>query len=156
MKRDCPLNVSRPMYGATAPSLVVAPNHTTGSVAQLVGRGTSSRGAQSGVRGQTVGGRGQAKAFVLNLRDAQASNAIVTGTLTICSRQAMVLFDSGAIHSFVSPSFALCLDMRFDMLNNPLIVLTPVGEVYSIKKFFFSRSEVCIEDDILLDRKSVV
>ena len=44
----------------------------------------------------------------------------------------MVLFDSGATHFFVSPSFALCLDMRFDVLNNPLTVLTPVGEVYLI------------------------
>ena len=55
MKRDCPLNVSRPMYGATAPSSVAAPTHIIGSVAQLIGRRTSSRGAQSGVRGQTAG-----------------------------------------------------------------------------------------------------
>ena len=70
MKRDCPLNVSRPTYDTTAPSPIVAPTHTTGSVAQPMGRGTSGRGAQSGVRGQTAGGRGQARAFVLNPRDA--------------------------------------------------------------------------------------
>ena len=61
----------------------------------------------------------------------------------------MVLFDSGATHFFVSPSFALCLDMRFDVLNSPLIVLTPVGEVYLINRFL-SGCEVCIEDEILL------
>ena len=82
------------------------------------------------MRGQTAGGRGQAKAFVLNPWDTQTSNVVVTGTLTICSRQAVVLFDSGATHFFVSPSFALCLDMRFDVLNSPLTVLTPVREVY--------------------------
>ena len=54
MKRDCPLNVSRPTYGVTAPSSV-APTHIIGSVAQPMGRGTSSRGAQSGMRGQTAG-----------------------------------------------------------------------------------------------------
>ena len=64
---------------------------------------------------------------MLNPRDAQASNTVVTGTLTICSKQALVLFDSGATHSFVSPSFALCLDMRFDVLKSPLTVLTPIG-----------------------------
>ena len=63
---------------------------------------------------------------MLNPQDAQASNAVMTGTLTICSRQAVVLFDSGATHSFVSPSFALCLDMRFDVLNSLLTVLTLV------------------------------
>ena len=100
-----------------------------------MGRGASSKGAQSGMRGQTAGGRGQARAFVLNPRDAQASNTVVTGTLTICSRQVVILFDSGATHSFVSPSFALCLDMRFDVLNSLLTVLTPIREVYLINKF---------------------
>ena len=54
MKRDFPLNVSRPTYGVTAPSSVVVPTHTIGSVAQSMGRGTSSRGAQSGMRVQTA------------------------------------------------------------------------------------------------------
>ena len=116
MKRDYPLNVSRPTYGTIAPSSVAAPAHTTGSVAQPMGRGTSSKGAPSGMREQTAGGRGKAKAFVLNPRDAQASNTVVTGTLTICSRQALILFDLGATHSFVSPSFVLCLNMRNDVL----------------------------------------
>ena len=51
MKRDCPLNVSRPTYGATASSPAAAPAHTIGSVAQLGGRG-----AQSDIRGQKTGG----------------------------------------------------------------------------------------------------
>ena len=51
MKKDCPLNVSRPTHGTTTPSSVATPVHTTRSVAQPMGRGTSSRGAQSGMRG---------------------------------------------------------------------------------------------------------
>ena len=110
---------------------------------------SSIRGAQSRMRGQTAGGRGQVRAFVLNPRDAHASNTVVAGILIVGSKQALVLFDSGATHSFVSPSFALCLDMRFYVLNSPLTVLTPVGEVYSINRFL-SKCEVCIEDEILL------
>ena len=101
MKRDCPLNVCRPTYGATTPFSVAAPAHATELVAQPVGRETSSRGAQSGMRGRTTGGRGQARAFVLNPRDAQASNTVMTGTLTICSSQALVLFDLGATYFFL-------------------------------------------------------
>ena len=112
MKRDCPLNVSRPTYGATGSSSVAAPAHTTGSKAQPMGRGMSSRGAQSGMKGQTSGGRGQTRAFMLNPPDVQALNAIVTSTITIYFRQAVVLFDSGATHSFVSPSIFLCLSME--------------------------------------------
>ena len=73
---------------------------------------------------------------MLNPRDAQALNIVLTSTLIICSRQALVLFDSGATHSLISPSFSLCLDMKFDVLNSLLTVLTPVGEVYLIIKFF--------------------
>ena len=62
----------------------------------------------------------------------------------------MVLFDSGAIHSLGSPSFALCLDMRFDVLNSLLIELTPVREVYLIIRFL-SGCEVCIDEILLVD-----
>ena len=44
--------------------------------------------------------RGQARAFVLNPRDAQVSNIVVTNTLTICSTEALILFDSGATYFF--------------------------------------------------------
>ena len=86
---------------------------------------------------------------MLSPRDAQASNIVVTGTLTICSKEALILFDSGATYSLVSPSFGLCLDRRFDVLNSLLTVLTPVVEVYLIIRFL-SECEVCIEDEILL------
>ena len=72
---------------------------------------------------------------MLNPWDAQASNIVVTGTLTICSMEALILFDSSATYSLVSSSFALCLDMRFDVLNSLLTMLTSVGEVYLIIRF---------------------
>ena len=66
---------------------------------------------------------------MLNTREAQASNTILTSTLTICSMEVLILFDLGATYSLVSSSFTLCLDMRFDVLNSLLTVLTPIGEV---------------------------
>jgi hypothetical protein len=47
-----------------------------------------------------------ARVYALTLGDAIASNEVVTGTLLISSKQATVLFDSGATHSFVSYSFS--------------------------------------------------
>ena len=88
---------------------------------------------------------------MLNPRDAQASNTVVTGILTICSKQALVLFDSGATHSFVSPSFAWCLDMGFDVLKSPFTVLTPVGEVYLINRFFSGCGERIGDETFLVD-----
>ena len=52
------------------------------------------------------GGRGHARVFTLTQQDAQASNAVVIGTLPVCFFDAKVLLDPGATHSFVYPMFA--------------------------------------------------
>ena len=44
--------------------------------------------------------------FTLTPQDAQASNAVVAGTLLVYYLDARILFDPGASNSFVSPSFA--------------------------------------------------
>ena len=44
--------------------------------------------------------------FTLIQQDAQASNAIMAGTILVCFLDARVLLDPGATHSFVSPVFA--------------------------------------------------
>ena len=79
---------------------------------------------------------------MLNPRDAQASNIVVTSTLTNCSMEALILLDSGATYSLVSPSFSLCLDRRFDVLNSLLTVLAPVVEMYIIIRFCLDVSYV--------------
>ena len=50
---------------------------------------------------------------MLNPRDAQASNIVLTGTLTICSRQALVLFDSSATHFF--DIFIFCFVLGYEI-----------------------------------------
>ena len=85
---------------------------------------------------------------MLNPQDVQMSNAVVTYILNVCSKQAIVLFDSGATHSFVSLSFAACLNKEMCILDNPLMVLTPTREVYSISKVM-KECAVRIENDIL-------
>ena len=52
------------------------------------------------------GGRGQARVFTLTQQDAQASNAVVAGTISVCFLDARVLLDPSATHSFVFPVFA--------------------------------------------------
>ena len=45
--------------------------------------------------------------FALTPQDVQASNAVVTGIIVVCSHDAHVLYDPGSSHSHVSTSFAL-------------------------------------------------
>ncbi|KAJ1430370.1 Aspartic peptidase domain superfamily [Sesbania bispinosa] len=80
-------------------------------------------------RGQAQAGRGQARVFAMTRQDAQASNVVVTGILSICSRDAHVLFDPGATHSFVSLSFASQPGKSPSYLDETLAVTTPVGEI---------------------------
>ncbi|XP_073222088.1 uncharacterized protein [Cicer arietinum] len=76
------------------------------------GLGTSQQGGRGfGGRGHIPTRRGQARVFALTCQDAQTSNAIVTSISSICSRDAHILFDPGAIPSFVSSWFATRLDL---------------------------------------------
>ena len=71
------------------------------------------------------------------------------GILNVCSNQTIVLFDSSATHSFICPSFAIDLNEEISMLDNPLMVLTPIGEVYSVSKVLRG-CEVRIENEVFL------
>ena len=85
---------------------------------------------------------------MLNPQDAQVSNIVVTSTLTICSMEALELFNSGTIYSLVAPSFALCLDMRFDVKQSIGSAYSGSGGVYNNQ--VLSGCEICIEDELLL------
>ena len=73
-------------------------------------------------------GRGQAKVFILTPQDAQALNAVVAGTLFVCSIDARVLFDPGASHSFVSPVFASRMEWQPSKMLFSLSVVTPLSD----------------------------
>ena len=89
---------------------------------------------------QVAGAGGQsrptARAFNLTMRDAVASQDVVTGIIPINTLNAYVLFDSGATCSFVSNSFAENLKMPCVDLDTPFTVevannaLIPVKTVY--------------------------
>ncbi|KAK2359032.1 hypothetical protein QL285_096159 [Trifolium repens] len=105
-----------------------APTRQMGN-SSVQGAGTSQHeGRRSGGRGQMQAGRGQARVFALTRQDAQASNAVVTGILSICSQDAHVLFDPGATHSFVSIWFAPQLGKNSSSLDETLVVTTPAGD----------------------------
>ncbi|XP_055961862.1 uncharacterized protein LOC130015544 [Mercurialis annua] len=100
------------------------------------GRGFGGRGGgRNGGRGTDQApqaGRGQARVFALNPHEAQASNAVVQGTLPIYTIDAFILFDPDATHLFVSPSFAMKIGRPPVYLQNTLSVATPVGESVDI------------------------
>ena len=70
--------------------------------------------------------------FAVTPQEAQTSHTAVTGILMIQSTPTHVLFDSGATHLFVSPSFALKLGKDREPMHEPLSVATPTGETMMI------------------------
>ncbi|XP_073223506.1 uncharacterized protein [Cicer arietinum] len=115
----------------------------------LRGSGTSQQGGRGfGGRGQIPAGRGQARVFALTCQDAQTSNAVVTSILSICSRDAHVLFDPGATNSFVSLWFATRLGKCSSSLEEPLVVATPVGGNLLAKSVYHS-CDITIDGKVL-------
>ncbi|XP_073226982.1 uncharacterized protein [Cicer arietinum] len=134
IRRDCPVDTTHPSssYASTPTALASSQTHSAsvlqGGNSYVRGSGTfQQRGRGFGGRGQIPAERGQAQVFALTRQDAQTCNAVVTGILSICSRDAHVLFDLGATHSFVSSWFATRLGKCSSSLEEPLVVATPVG-----------------------------
>ena len=89
------------------------------------------------------GGRGQARVFTLTQQDAQASNAVVAGTIPVCFLDARVLLDPGATHSFVSPVFASKSGWQASRMVIPLSVATPLSD--SLDSDVFSSELSCVD-----------
>ncbi|XP_065854728.1 uncharacterized protein [Euphorbia lathyris] len=138
-KKDCPGSNTTLAVGQDT---VSTPFVGTQPSSQYGGRGQSSGGRRQGGRGpnsapnHATAGRGQSRAFALTQQDAQASNAVVTGTISVCSFDARVLIDPGATHSFVSPCFSMKFGVPPTMLDCPLSVATPIGDVLDINLAF--------------------
>ena len=79
--------------------------------------------------------RTPARVYALTQRDAQAAPNVVTGILFIAHRQARVLIDPGATHSFVASSVGVHLGRPCEKLKQPLLVSTPVGDVVVVEEF---------------------
>ena len=60
--------------------------------------------------------------------EAQANLDTMIGTIFIFGTPTRVLFDFGSSLSFVSTAFALHVDHKLVLLNNKLMVTTPLGE----------------------------
>ncbi|XP_075076877.1 uncharacterized protein LOC142163486 [Nicotiana tabacum] len=91
-------------------------------------RGRGARESNTVNQGQGNAGRGQARVFAFTRQDAQASNAVVTGILSVCSFGALALINPGSTHSYVSSYFALRFSRQPKLLNDHFLVATPVGE----------------------------
>ena len=97
---------------------------------------------------QAPAGRGQGRVFTVNPQKAHASNTAMTGTFLIDKLNERVLFDSGAIHLFISPYFANKLARDKTLMKSPLTISTPVGEPVEVR-YMYPACVVEIEERVL-------
>ncbi|KAL5773512.1 hypothetical protein ACOSQ2_013436 [Xanthoceras sorbifolium] len=113
-------------------------------------RGPSSSGQPSrGIgrsgppRGQSGRPSTQARVFAVTQQEVEATPEVVTGTITVSDKNAYVLIDPGATHSFVSMGFAANASIESQPLDCSMVVSLPTGDSLLAKKF--------LEDLIVLD-----
>jgi hypothetical protein len=63
------------------------------------------------------------------VEDAQAAPDIIIGMILINDNNAIVLFDSGASHSFVAANFVQKHNLPLSMLKNRMVVSSPRGDM---------------------------
>jgi hypothetical protein len=81
--------------------------------------------------GTTPARQNQACAHVnhVAVEDAQAAPDVIIGMIFVNDNNVIVLFDSGASHSFVAANFVQKYNMLLSMLKNWMIVSSPRGDM---------------------------
>jgi hypothetical protein len=64
------------------------------------------------------------------IEDAQVAPNVITGMILVNDNNAIVLFDSGASHSFVAAKFMQKYNIPLSMLMNQMIVISPGGDMH--------------------------
>jgi hypothetical protein len=65
------------------------------------------------------------------VEDAQAAPDIIIGMILVNNNGAIVLFHSGASHSFVDANFVQKHNLPLAMLKNRMIVRSPGGDMHA-------------------------
>jgi hypothetical protein len=68
----------------------------------------------------------------LVVEDTQAALDVIIGMILVNDNNAIVLFDSGASHSFIAANFIQKHNLPLSMLKNRMIVTSPGGDMNAI------------------------
>ena len=85
-----------------------------------MGRGRG-RGPQAGTSGV------QGRVYAITPQVESADQPVIQGTFLLSRLWARVLFDYGASHSFIVASVVIELGLKFETLEKPLYVSSPLG-----------------------------
>ena len=84
-----------------------------------------SRGRGRGPKAGTLGVQG--RAYAITPSAESVDQPVIQGTFLLSRLWARVLFDSGALHSFIAASVVIELGLEVEALEEPLYVSSPLG-----------------------------
>ena len=130
-----------PQLASGSGSAIVAPMQRPFSV----GRGqdqrwASSRGSTPSSRPSELAGRGQpprgppgrpmtqARVFAVTQQEAGIAHDVVTGMILVFDRDAHILIDPGATHSFISMGFISNVNVKSQPIDCSIVVSLPKGD----------------------------
>ncbi|XP_070026022.1 uncharacterized protein [Nicotiana sylvestris] len=144
MKRTCPRLWGKAVQQGQQ-SMIPAPVAQPPKGEGQMGRGRPRGGGQAGGQSATAqSGRGQpadapVKFYALPARPyALASDAVITGIISVGGRDASVLFDLGSTYSYVSCPFSCFLVISPEPLGSPVHVSTHVGDSVVVNRVYLS------------------
>jgi hypothetical protein len=86
----------------------------------------------------------QARVYSLTPGEAETENEVVTGFLPLFTGKAIVLFDSGATHSFISVKYARRFHVSIEPMEVGVLVASLVGKTVICRKIVLN-CPICIE-----------
>ena len=95
------------------------------------GRGQPSRGQMG--RPQT-----QARVFAVTQQEADVAPEVMTGTIQVFDRDAYVLIDPGATHSFIYVKFIAQVNIEIQPIDCSMVVSLPTGDSLIADRVYMS------------------
>jgi hypothetical protein len=127
----------------TSVSLVVTPNIMP-RIAPETSRGNQNHGKRQKVQVR------QGRLNFTTMADIREGAPVLTGIFSVLNYPAIILFDSGASHSFISTKFSAKCQLPFHHTNGGVTISTPGGRVatYQINRHvqchnFYTRRQGC-------------
>ncbi|XP_056698665.1 uncharacterized protein [Spinacia oleracea] len=100
------------------------------------GRNNNNNNNQGGIKRNTPRPPTTGRVFVMRHEEANEDDNVITSTLSIHSSPAHVLFDYGASHSFISPLFAKCSNLKPCCDFHAMSVALPSGEIVKCRSMY--------------------
>jgi hypothetical protein len=101
-----------------------------------------NRSANNNVSTSARQNQARARVNHVAVEDVQAASDVIIGTILVNNNGTIVLFDSGASHSFVAANFVQKHNLPLSMLKNRMIVSSPGGDMHA--RHVFSKVSIHI------------